>query len=79
MSMIPTMIGFGLLAGRWWKTALVGGAIYWPVLLLSTGVISWGHVGGAAALGLANTAVGVLVHQAVLRTVRAVRRLRHRA
>lgn len=73
------MIGFGLLAGRWWKAALVIGVVYWPVLLVANDVLPWEGIGPAAALGLANTAVGVLVHQAVLRTIRSVRRLRRRS
>lgn len=73
--MIPTMILFGLLLGRWWKLALLVGTSGWTVLLWSQGLLSTPmEVVGAAALALANTAVGVLVHQLLLTLVRRVRR-----
>jgi hypothetical protein len=72
-AVIPTMILVGLLLGKWWKTALVAGATAWPVLLWTHGLIDTApEIVGAAALALANTAVGALVHQLVL----AVRRTR---
>lgn len=71
--MIPVMLLFGLLAGRWWKTALIAGAVGWAVVLLATGVIGLDGVLGAMALGLLNTAVGVGIHQGVLRLVRRTR------
>ena len=60
--MIPTMILFGLVLGRWWKSAIAAGAVVWPAILV------------LAALGAANTAAGVAVHQAALRLVRSIRR-----
>lgn len=75
--MIPTMILFGLVFGRWWKTTLVAGTLGWPLLLLTGDVLhSAEEVAGAAALGLANTLVGVAVHQLFLRLVRALHRRR---
>ena len=71
--MIPVMLLFGLLAGRWWKTALVAGAVGWAFVLLVTGVIGLDGVPGAMLLGLLNTAVGVGIHQGVLRLVRRAR------
>jgi hypothetical protein len=72
---IPTMILVGLLLGRWWRAALVVGAAGWPVLLWAQGLVSTpGELLGAAALGLVNTAVGVLVHQLGLALVRRARR-----
>lgn len=77
--MIPTMIVFGLVLGRWWKSALVAGAIGWPLLLLVTGVFrdpvvfTAGALVSAALLGAANTALGVGLHQAVLWMVRRAR------
>jgi len=71
---IPTMILFGLLLGRWWKVALVVGTSAWPVLLWAQGVIAApSEIVGAGALGLANTAVGVMAHQLVLALVRRAR------
>jgi hypothetical protein len=72
---IPTLILFGILCGRWWRAALAAGFIGWPLLLLGTGTmgVEWGLL-GAAALAFVNTLAGVLIHQAVLR---AIRRARH--
>ena len=72
--MIPTMILFGLVFGRWWKLAIAAGAMLWPAILVFTGVIGVADVVGVAALGALNTAAGVAVHQAALWLVRAIRR-----
>jgi hypothetical protein len=69
--MIPTMILFGLVLGRWWRAALVAGTIVWPAIALADGAInSVGEVFSAAGLGVANAAVGVLLHQAALQAYR---------
>jgi hypothetical protein len=71
---IPTMILFGLLLGRWWKPALIVGTAAWTVLLWSQGLLATPpEIVGAAALALANTAVGVSIHQLMLAFVRRVR------
>ena len=74
--MIPTLILFGLVFGRWWRISLLAAAVGWPFLLVVSDVISV-EVGllGAAGLAVINTGIGVLVHQGVLRTLRL---LRHR-
>ena len=73
-AVIPTMILFGLLLGRWWKFALIVGTSAWTVLLWSQGLLATPpEIVGAAALALVNTAVGVLAHQLVLAVVRRVR------
>lgn len=73
--MIPTMILFGLVSGRWWKSALVAAAILWPTLLWAGGVITTpGEAIAAAVLGVLNSAVGVGAHQLVLGLVRVGRR-----
>lgn len=73
--MIPTMILFGLVFGRWWRTSLVAAAIGWTSLLLATGVVGFEPALLAAALlAVANAGVGVLVHQAGLRVYRHLRR-----
>lgn len=65
--MIPTMLLFGLVLGRWWKTALVIGAAGWALVLWTQGVVtSAPEVVGAAVLALVNTAVGVGIHQLAL-------------
>ena len=69
--MIPTMIFFGLLFGRWWRTALAVSSAAWPVLLVTTGVTEEaGTLVFAAVFSVANAALGVLVHQALLRLAR---------
>jgi len=79
--MIPTLILFGLLFGRWWRLALVIGAVGWPVLLLATGTAAAdAELFGVAGLAFANTGVGVAVHRGVLWGTRRYRRAnRHNA
>lgn len=74
--MIPTLILFGLIFGRWWRLSLAVAAVGWPAVLVAGDVMEL-EVGlvGAAGLAVLNTGVGVLVHQAGWR---AVRRLRDR-
>lgn len=71
--MIPTMILFGLVLGRWWKSAIAAGAVVWLAILVLAGIIGGADVLGAA-LGAANTAAGVAVYQAALWLVRSIRR-----
>lgn len=72
--MIPTMILFGAVAGRWWRGTIALGAVLWPVLLILDGVTRDPAVLlGGALLGAVNTALGAAVHQAALRVVRSVR------
>lgn len=70
------MILFGLVAGHWPRAALAASAVLWPVLLVAGDVMDF-EVGllTAAALAIANTAVGVLVHQAIRVTIRQLRGL----
>ena len=74
--MIPTLIMFGLVFGRWWRLTLVTAALGWPILLVLSDVMSV-ELGllGAAGLAVINTGIGVLIHQGTLRVVRL---LRHR-
>lgn len=73
--MIPTMILLGLVFGRWWRTTLVVAAVGWPTWILADGSqgFSWRLVLGAAGFAIANAAVGIVVHQAGLGGLRAVR------
>ncbi len=65
--MIPTMIMFGLVLGRWWMPTLVLAAVVWPGVLAATGVIGLDlALVGAAVSAVVNAAVGVLVHQGLL-------------
>jgi hypothetical protein len=76
--MIPTMILFGLIFGRWWRPTLATATVAWPLLLVTTNVIDVDEAGilvGAALLAVVNAGVGVLAHQACLR---GYRHLRHR-
>ena len=72
--MIPTLILFGLVFGRWWRSTLIAATIGWPVLLLATGVmhIETGLL-GAAGVAAINTGAGVAIHQGARRVVRRVR------
>lgn len=74
--MIPTMILFGLVFGRWWRVSLLAAAVGWPALLVAGGVMDLDvqRLAAAAGLAVANTALGVLVHQGVLLAVRMCRR-----
>lgn len=79
--MIPTLLLLGLVLGRWWKATLAVGVVGWVVVILvmqaggtTSGIAAPAGVAlGAAALGFVNTAVGVAVHQGLLRAVRTVR------
>jgi len=68
--LIPNMIVFGLLAGRWWKTSLVLGAVGWAAVVFFTGTITASQIPVAALFGLVNTGAGVAFHQGVLWLVR---------
>ncbi|WP_073265972.1 hypothetical protein [Cryptosporangium aurantiacum] len=72
--MIPTLILLGLVFGRWWRSSLMAAAVGWPVVLVATDVMSI-EVGllGASALATMNAAVGVVVHQMILRMTRQLR------
>jgi hypothetical protein len=71
--MIPTLILFGLVFGRWWLATLIVSAIGWPILLIATGVESGiGFAIGAAALAVANAGVGILIHRALWLLVHGV-------
>ncbi|MEV7983670.1 hypothetical protein [Micromonospora sp. NPDC085948] len=72
--MIPTLILFGLVFGRWWRLSLIAAALGWPVLLAADDAMSVGPgLLGASGLAIANTGVGVLIHQGILRMMRALR------
>lgn len=73
--MIPTMLLFGLLFGRWWRLALPAAAVVWPAVLLVAGTIEPGaDLLPAALLGVANAGAGVGVHQGGLWAFRSLRR-----
>jgi hypothetical protein len=68
------MVLFGLVFGRWWKGTLVVGTGAWAVLLWAQGLLATPlDAVVSAALALANTAVGVSIHQLVLALVRRAR------
>jgi hypothetical protein len=76
---IATLIVFGLIFGRWWKTALIVGTVSWVALLLASGLIEarLAVMAVATLLAFLNTGLGVGVHQAVLYAVRRFRRYRN--
>lgn len=53
--MIPTLFLFGLLFGRWWKTALLVGTAGWLVILWSNPATRTADPGIAVAFALGNT------------------------
>ncbi|GAA3381714.1 hypothetical protein [Cryptosporangium minutisporangium] len=72
--MIPTLIVFGLVTGRWWRSSLIAAAVGWPVLLVTADVMGV-EVGllGASTLAVVDAAAGALIHQAIWRTLRRLR------
>ena len=71
--MIPTLILLGLVFGHWWRVAIPAAAVSWVAILIATGVDDGvGFAFGAAALAVANVAVGVLIHQALWLAVRGL-------
>ena len=73
--MIPVMIVFGLVLGRWWWLALTVAALAWPLFLLANDILDFGTaLIGAGGLAAANAGVGVLAHQGALHTSRYLHR-----
>ena len=63
--MIPILLLVGLLAGRWYVVGIA--AVAWPLILGLNGTLTGSEqYFEAAALAMANTAVGVAVHKAVV-------------
>ena len=66
--MIPTMLLFGLVFGRWWRGTILFGAVLWTAWLLVDGTIDL-HlptIAITAGLGAANTAVGAALNRAAV-------------
>ncbi|MBG0567318.1 hypothetical protein [Actinoplanes aureus] len=75
--MIPTLILFGLVAGRWWRTTLLAGTLGWPILLLAQDIVRPGAgLLPVFLLAVVNTGAGVLVHQTVFRGAAWLRDIR---
>ncbi|MET7747776.1 hypothetical protein [Micromonospora sp. NPDC005367] len=75
--MIPTLMLFGLVLGRWWRLSLIAAAAGWPILLVASDVVNIElALLTASGLAVSNTGLGVLVHQGVLWVVRNHRRSR---
>jgi hypothetical protein len=69
--MIPSLILFGLMFGRWWRWTLIAAAVGWPAWLVATDVMDVGAgLLGSSLLAVANAGVGVLIHQGALRSAR---------
>ncbi len=73
--MIPTMILFGVVFGRWWPVMLLVAALAWPALLVATDAVgvNAGLI-GAALLAVANAGVGVLFYEGLLHAYRRLHR-----
>jgi hypothetical protein len=74
VDVIPTMIVFGVVLGRWWRFALIAAVVGWPLLIVAAGIeLTTSLLAYAAAVGAANAAVGVLAHQTCLHAYRLFR------
>jgi hypothetical protein len=74
--MIPTMMVLGLVLGRWPWIALGAAVVTWPLLLVASDAATLTDVGtllGGVVLAVVNAGIGVLAHQALLRTWRYAR------
>ena len=72
--MIPTLVFYGLVAGRWWIVAAA--AVGWPILLVYSDAMTLEPgLAGGALLAAVNAAVGVMLHKAVATLGRVVFRL----
>lgn len=77
--MIPSMIVFGILCGRRWIAAIVGGGLLWGLgtgavsVYANDGTFGWGLVLGAVLLGATYSAFGAGMHQMVLWATRKIR------
>jgi hypothetical protein len=69
---IPTVLALGLLVGRWWLVPVAG--LAWVLLVALTSALGIGDVPVAAALAMANAAVGVAFHKLVALSLRYLRR-----
>ena len=57
--MVPTIILFGFVLGRWWKVTVPLAAIVWPLILVADGFrVDVSLAFEAGLLGFANAAVG---------------------
>ncbi len=73
--MIPGLILFGAVFGRWWRVTLLTAAVGWPVLLVLTGAMRVEPaLLGASGLAVLNTGAGVQIHRGILGAGRTLRR-----
>ena len=78
---LGALTAFGLVFGRWWRSALIAAAVVWPALLWWNGVLQSApssqpvlvHILLASLLAVLNASVGVGVHQLVLFMIRRLR------
>ena len=64
--MIPAMIMFGFVLGRWWKVTVPFAAVTWPLVLILSGIdLDRSETAGAAILGVVDATVGAALHLAV--------------
>jgi hypothetical protein len=74
---IPTLLLVGLVLGKWWRVVIPVGTVAWVVVLVATDTGSGtAFAAGAALFGAINLTVGVLVNQAVRRSLLLFRRHR---
>jgi hypothetical protein len=71
------MLVVGLVFGRWWWLTIPLGTVGWVLATMATGAVTdFSGTLGAAAFGVANVIVGVLIYQALALSVHALRRFR---
>lgn len=70
--MIPIIFVLGIVIGRWWVVPAAG--IVWVILLVAMNHLGLSEVPIAAALAIANAAIGVAGHKVVALSLRYVRK-----
>jgi hypothetical protein len=68
---IPVVVLLGIVVGRWWLVPLAG--VAWAIILVLANDLGPAGIPVAAALAMANTAVGVGCHKLAAVTLRHVR------
>jgi hypothetical protein len=74
--MIPSLILFGVIFGRWWRPVLASAPVGWPLVVVTTNATDLSEstmLLGAGLFGVANAGLGVLAHQSYLRLPRLAR------
>ena len=72
--MIPVLILFGLVTGRWWRVTIPIATLGWPIVLAIIGVTTdAGQLALGAALAAVNSGAGALLFAGARRLWLAIR------